>query len=104
MAGLLREAEAKANPLIAAAGKGDLEAVKALLAAGTVDLEARHSNTCITALMQAGEHGHAEVAGLLLAAGADVGAKGKNGDTALSLAAAHGHAEVARVLRDLMLN
>ncbi|WP_276968260.1 ankyrin repeat domain-containing protein [Metallibacterium scheffleri] len=74
--------------LIESARLGDIDGVKAALAAG-----ARASNGA--ALYWAATQGHAEILSRLLAAGANVHA---NRDAALRCAAARGHAEIARCL------
>jgi ankyrin repeat protein len=43
--------------------------------------------------------GHVAIARLLLAKGADVDVKSKNGVTALSVAASHAHTEVVQLLQ-----
>ncbi|HEY4029413.1 MAG TPA: ankyrin repeat domain-containing protein [Caulobacteraceae bacterium] len=52
-----------------------------------------------TPLHFAAEHGHRPAAELLLAAGADVAARDKNGDTPLDRAEAMGHQDLAELLR-----
>lgn len=51
-----------------------------------------------TALMNAALRGHADIAQILLAKGADVNAKTSSGWTALMAAAAMGHGDVVRIL------
>lgn len=67
--------------LHAAAGRGHVEAVKALLKAN-VDLSVR-SNIGSTALLMAVTQGGTEVVKILLRAGADISISGYNGMTAL---------------------
>jgi ankyrin repeat protein len=50
--------------------------------------------------MFAAQHGHDEVVRRLLAAGADVNARGDHGRTALDFASANGHAATARILEE----
>ncbi len=52
-----------------------------------------------TPLHWAADHGHKAAAELLLAQGADVGARDKAGDTPLDRAEAMGHADIAELLR-----
>ena len=72
------------TPLHRAAYSGDVDAVKALLAAG-VDADARDENG-MTPLHGAALEGHVDVVKMLVAAGADVGAMDKNGVTPVDLA------------------
>jgi hypothetical protein len=91
--------DAKAN-LFEAAGDGELERVKTLIAAGA-DVNAKESNFGKTALMIASDEGHVEVVKALLAARADVNAKDSNrrgGYTALMIASINGKVEVVRLL------
>jgi ankyrin repeat protein len=91
-------ANAQANDLINAAGKGDLPRVKALLDAGS-DVNARLSDGH-TALIAASENGRLEVVRLLLDAKADVNARLGGGQTALFMASWRGHLEVVHALLD----
>jgi ankyrin repeat protein len=70
------------EPLVKAAFKEDLEAVKQL-AFSSPDLNMRDKNTNMTALDQAAENGNVEIAHTLLLAGAWVNAKNEAGRTAL---------------------
>lgn len=93
-------------PLFLAAENGDVETVKALLAAGAdvhaklhavdQDLRAREGDTALIAA--ASPTGKGEVVKALLAAGADVNARAENGKTALIQAAASENADVTRAL------
>lgn len=101
-------ANAQSDDLIAAAGRGDLPAVNAILKAGADVNDAR--NTAVakysvlaptTALMEASSKGHLQVVQALLAANADVNAtRGHNAteDTALALAVRNGHLNVVQAL------
>lgn len=73
--------------LLAAASKGDVPGVKALLDKG-VNVNAK-DNAGRTALTEAAYFGHTEVAKLLLDKGADVFAKKKDGETPLTMAGDH---------------
>jgi ankyrin repeat protein len=76
--------------------RGDVQAVRDLLRAGTdVDARDRHGQT---ALMLAAHRGHGEIAALLVEAGADLNVAAKHNLTALMLAIVAGHAAVARAL------
>jgi hypothetical protein len=87
----------EASPaLTLAAAVGDLERIRALLAA-KADVSAKNKGG-LTALMVAAGRGHTEVVRELIAAKAAVNAKDKGGRTALIFAAMEGHAEVAREL------
>jgi len=84
--------------LHAAAQKGDLERVKALLRSGA-RVDARDS-AGLTPLMAAVAGGRSATATALLAAGADANASTPAGWTALMEAAARGQREAARILLD----
>ena len=71
--------------LIWASYKGNKEMVKLLLAQPGIKLDAINIDGD-TALMVAAEHGHAEIAEMLLKAGANVRITDKRGETATSLA------------------
>src|SRR5579872_4517226 len=66
--------ETQVDDLVNAAGRGDLTAVKALLAA-SVDVNAKRRFVGDTALEDACQNGHLEVVQALLAAGANPNAK-----------------------------
>jgi ankyrin repeat protein len=84
-------------PVADAAMRGEVEAVRSLLRTGA-DVNAAQGDG-MTALHWAAESGHAELAEMLLYAGANVGAVTRLGDyTPLHLAARNGRAEVARLL------
>jgi len=82
--------------LLMAAGGGDAEAVKTLLAAGAPVNDASAGGE--TPLMRATSRGRLDVVRLLLEAGADVNARRADGMTPLIYAAFFGHTEVARAL------
>ena len=89
--------------LIDAARNGDLEAVRSLTAEGA-DPNAVQGDG-MTALHWAAERGHAQVADLLLSAGAAVEAKTRIGDyTPLHLAARGGHGPIVSALLDAGAN
>lgn len=92
----------RAEPIHDAARNGDVAEVKRLLAldpsfANLVDTEAK--NNGVTPLHYAAEKGRKAVAQMLLAAGADIDARGSMG-TALELAVFCGHTDVAELLLD----
>lgn len=79
-----------------ASTKGDVEAIRRLVAAGhDVDGKPRYQGE--SALIAAADGGHVEAVRALLAAGARVDAR-HQGETALTAAIRHGHSEVARLL------
>jgi len=81
--------------LIDAAKKGDIEAVKQHLAAGT-DVNGK-GELGLTVLHNAAAAGHKEITQLLIAKGADVNAKGASGRTPLDFA--EDHPEISDLLR-----
>ncbi|MDH3424381.1 MAG: ankyrin repeat domain-containing protein, partial [Gemmatimonadota bacterium] len=86
-------------PVADAAMKEDVAAVRTLLRSGA-DVNAAQGDG-MTALHWAAEHGNAELAEMLLYAGANVGAVTRLGDYApLHLAARSGHGDVVRSLID----
>jgi ankyrin repeat protein len=96
-------ANAQSNDLIAAAGRGDLPAVNALLKARADVNDAKNTvSGPTTALMEASLNGYLEVVQALLTAKADVnatrGRNSKDGDTALTLALLNGHLNVVQAL------
>ncbi len=88
---------AAAGPVADAAEHGDVAAVRNLLRAG-VDVNETHGDG-MTALHWAAEHGDAELAGMLIYAGANVGGGTRiGGYTPLHIASRHGHAGVVKAL------
>jgi len=82
--------------LIEAAGKGQVDAVRALVGLGA-DVHVRLQDGC-TALHLAADKGHGEVVKVLVDLGADVHAQVQDGHTPLHQAALNGHGEVVTVL------
>ncbi len=78
-------AKAPAISIHDAAFKGNIEAVKQHLAAGT-DVNAKNDWSEWTPLHRAAEYNHKEIAELLIAKGADVNPKDENGYTPLDWA------------------
>lgn len=82
--------------LLAAAAKGDTDAVKALLDKGTrVDARDQEGGT---ALGHAVWFGHLETVRLLIDRGADVNARKRDGATPVQLASWSNHPEIAEML------
>ncbi len=81
--------------LIAAAGRGDLAAVRGLLAQGA-SVTARDDRGR-TALLAATHGNHVEVARVLIAAGADVNAKDAIEDSPFLYAGAEGRTEILKM-------
>ena len=77
-----------------AAWKGNIEAIKQHLAAGT-DVDVKDDKHGLTPLHGAAIHGHKEIVELLIAKGADVNAKTNDGETPLVYA----KGEIADLLR-----
>ena len=80
-----------------AAAKGNIEAVKQHLAAGT-DVNAKNGERCAPLHLAAGE-GHKDIAELLVTKGADVSAKDEEGETPLDWAILLNQSETANLLR-----
>ena len=96
---MLAAGAAPDTPLADAAMRGDLEAVRALLRQGT-EVNAAQGDG-MTALHWAAEHGNANMAKMLVYAGADPDAATRIGlHTPLHVAAEAGSAEVVRALLD----
>jgi ankyrin repeat protein len=89
-------AETGENMLFEAAGSGNLERVRELLAAG-VPVNARDANGR-TALLMATRANYPDVAKILIAAGADVNAKDANKDTPFLYAGAEGRNEILQAI------
>jgi ankyrin repeat protein len=85
------------EPLVKAAFKEDLEAVKQL-AFSALDLNARDKFTAMTALEQAVENGNLEIVRTLLLAGAHVNVKNEGGRTALMYLREPASADLVREL------
>ena len=84
------------DDLVAAAAKGDLPRIKALLEANTdVNMTVPSGATALIAASQAGQ---IDAVRLLLSAKADVDARVRDGRTALILASGRGHLDVVRLL------
>ena len=79
-----------------AAAKGNIEAVKQHLDAGT-DVNTRDKKRR-TPLYWAATHGHKKIVELLIANGSDVNAKNQNGYTPLHTAVDDGHKEIVELL------
>ena len=86
-----------ARELSAAVRKQDVAAVKQLLGKSK-NANSRDPDLGITVLAWAAYHGHVEIAGLLIAAGADVNGKNDDGSRPLHAAAFTGHAGVLELL------
>jgi ankyrin repeat protein len=84
--------------LSAAVRKQDVAAVKQLLAKSKKNANSRDPDLGITALAWAAYHGNVEIAGLLIAAGADVNGKNEDGSRPLHAAAFTGHSAVLGLL------
>ena len=85
------------TPLMLAAFRGNIEAVRKLLACGA-EVNAKDKDGD-TALMFAAFKGHAEIVSLLLRHGANVHVRAKNGWTARKAAQAGFHTHIAVMLR-----
>lgn len=90
-------AAATLTPVADAARRGDAGAVRSLLRTGA-DVQSAHGDG-FTALHWAALQGEADIAGMLLYAGAQTEARTRvGGHTPLHVASSRGHAEVARLL------
>jgi ankyrin repeat protein len=85
------------SPLLNAAGPGDEESVRLLLAAGA-NVHAVETRFGSQPLARAADWGNAATTRLLIAAGADVNHRSDNGTTALMSAAESGSLETVRAL------
>jgi len=80
-----------------AAELGRIEVIRQHLAAGT-DVNAKGGITGLSALHQAAFHGHTAIAGLLIAAGADVNITSRRGETPLHSTVYWERREIAALL------
>jgi ankyrin repeat protein len=95
LAALLFNVAARAQPLVIAAERGDVAAVRQLLASGApVDQRDARGRT---ALLAATHENRIEAARLLIAAGADVNAKDSIDDSPYLYAGAEGRLEILRL-------
>jgi serine/threonine-protein phosphatase 6 regulatory ankyrin repeat subunit B len=83
--------------LLEASRAGDVERVRELLLEGS-DVNISTPDGGDTALTWASLKGHAQIAQMLIVAGANVNAKTKQGLTALMAASANGHSEIVEAL------
>ena len=84
--------------LCRATREGNTDMVKSLLSSPSPEVNA----TCeprSTPLLEAARYGHEDITRVLIAAGADIKAKDRDGKTALMLAVQGDHEEVVRVLK-----
>ena len=93
-----RLTDAAIEHLASACRQNQVDAVRCLLEAGIGDHVDSRDRGGKTALMHASEHGHLEVARLLVEAGADIHCLNHDGKTALMYASVSGHLGVARLL------
>lgn len=86
----------KTYDLLIASGRGDIQAVKALLAKGaSVNVQTKEG---ATALIFAAQNGYIDIVKALLAKGAEMNVQTKTGETALILASFEGHTDIVEVL------
>jgi hypothetical protein len=84
------------SDLVLASYEGDIDKVRALLAAGAdVNAKDKDGNT---PLLEATLNFHGDIVDMLLSSGANVNAKGEDGDTVLLYAAGHGDIELVESL------
>ena len=82
--------------MIHAAGTGNVECLKELIAAGSeINIQSKHGDT---PLIFAAHRGHVECLTELITAGGEINKENKDGNTALILAACHGHDESLKEL------
>lgn len=91
------------GPLSVAASNGHVEIVSAMLSAwrATIRNRPRDGDTLESALLYAAQAGHVDVVNTLIAGGADVSFRSRDGLTALAAAAQSGRVEVLRTLLDV---
>lgn len=94
----LRAALCMSSPARTAALEGNVELLKAALAADPEEVVRRYEPAEVTLLMLVSVRGHAATVSCLLDAGADPNAVNTNGETALILAASARWPDVVRVL------
>lgn len=95
---LLMGACASPSPLLSAAERGDMEAVRSLLDQGA-NINERATFPC-SPLDAAAYNGHPAVVQFLLDKGADINAKCRDGSTPFHSAVFNGHADIIRLLLD----
>ena len=95
--GKTRDELKAAESIVAAIRLGNIEAIKQHLADGA-DVNAKEAKNQITPLHWAAWRGRKEIAELLIAKGADLNTKNKDGGTPLHNAAWKGHVEIAKLL------
>ena len=83
------------DPLVKAAFKNDLDAVKRLVLASP-DVNVSDGRANATALAYATEHGNRDMVRVLLSAGADINARNRNGQTALMYLTENASADLVR--------
>jgi hypothetical protein len=86
------------SPLVAAAFRDDMDAVKELLSRGAVDVNEVDKDVDATALAEAVAHGNLEMVLTLIDTGADVNRRNSLGQTALMFLTENSNAAVARAL------
>ncbi len=95
--GATTNTRSESDALCDAVRSGDLRTVKEQLASG-VDINAGDTEFGVTALSWAALRDDTEIAKLLIAKGADINAKSRDGSTPLHSAAFLGHTEIAELL------
>ena len=85
--------------LVAAARRGYLETIRALVVQAGVDVNGA-DDSGLTALFVAAEEGHVDVIRVLVELGAHVRKRNERGDAALCGAAMHGHVDAVQALID----
>jgi ankyrin repeat protein len=87
------------SPLMVAVKGGQTDAVKSLLSGKDVDVNITDTEGN-TPLIEAARFGHDDIARTLIAHGADLQAKNKDGDSALMLAVKNEHQDMVKVLTE----